>query len=141
MKSPNQSTAKTFLNVTIFKPLEKNPNIGLPQSRTIDITELLNENGVESFYNVNGVSRCEVGKTDEYGSTPVETRFVIDEALLSNVEAKIARIVDASIVNAKQADAIKGLIDSEFNDFVRRCWDRIGPSDSSDVPELKVDAL
>ena len=39
MKSPNQSTAKTFLNVTIFKPLEKNPNIGLPQPKTIDITD------------------------------------------------------------------------------------------------------
>lgn len=141
MKSPNQSTAKTFLNVTIFKPLGKNPNVGLPQSKTIDITELLKENDVESFYNVNGVSRCEVDETDEYGSTPVETRFVVDEALLSHVEAKIDRIVDASIVNAKQADAIKGLIDSEFNDFIRRCWDRIGSSDSSDGPELKVDAL
>lgn len=141
MKSPNQSTVKTFLNVTIFKPLEKNPNVGLPQSKTIDITELLEENDVESFYNVNGVSRCDVGDTDAYGSTPVETRFVTDEAFLRHIEAKIDRIVDASIVNAKQADAIKGLIGSEFNDFVRRCWDRIGPSDSCDGPELKVDAL
>lgn len=141
MKSPNQSTAKTFLNVTIFKPLEKNPNVGLPQSKTIDITELLEENDVENLYNINGISRCDVGEEDEYGSTPVETRFVTDEALLHHVEAKIARIIDASIVNAKQADAIKGLIDSEFNVFVRRCWDRIGSSDSSDGSELKVDAL
>ncbi len=83
MKSPNQSTAKTFLNVTIFKPLEKNPNVGVPQSKTIDITNLLEDNGVESFYNINGISRCDVGEEDEYGSNPTETRFVLDGADLN----------------------------------------------------------
>lgn len=125
MKSPNQSTAKTFLNVTIFKPLEKNPNIGLPQPKTIDITELLEENGVESFYNINGVSRCEVGETDEYGSSPVETRFVLDEAYLNRLLDNIFRIIDASIVNQKQSDAVKNLVEGEFGNMKRQCWDAI----------------
>lgn len=128
MKSPNQSTAKTFLNVTIFKPLEKNPNVSLPQPRTIDITELLKENGVESFYNVNGVSRCEVGETDEYGANPIETRFVLDEAILNRLMGDIFRIIDASIVNQKQSDAVKDLIVVEFDNMKRQCWDNIHPT-------------
>lgn len=137
MNSPKQSTAKTILNVTVFKPLKDNPNVGLPMARSIDITDLLEENGVESFYNVNGVSNYQTDKVGEYGEAIGETRFVIDEAYLRHIEAKIDRVVDASIVNAKQADAIKGLISSEIDDFVRRCWDRIGPSDSSDVSGLE----
>lgn len=125
MKSPNQSTAKTFLNVTIFKPLGKNPNIGLPQPKTIDITELLKENGVESFYNVNGISRCEVGETDEYGANPVETRFVLDEVNLDQLMHNIFRIIDASIVNQKQSDAVKKLVMGEFDNRKRQCWDEI----------------
>lgn len=128
MKSPNQSTVKTFLNVTIFKPLEKNPNVGLPQPKTIDITELLEENNVESFYNVNGISRCEVGETDEYGSTPVETRFVLGEADLDRLMDGVFRIIDASIVNQKQSDAVKKLVMSEFNNRKRQCWDNIHPT-------------
>ena len=128
MKSPNQSTVKTFLNVIIFKPLEKNPNIGLPQSKTIDITDLLKENGVESFYNVNGVSQCDVGDTDEYGANPIETRFVLDETSLNQLMSNIFRIIDASIVNQKQSDAVRKLIMSEFDNIKRQCWDNIHPT-------------
>ena len=128
MKSPNQSTAKTFLNVTIFKPLEKNPNVGLPQSKTIDITELLEANGVESFYNVNGISRCDVGEEDEYGSNPVETRFVLDEVNLNQLMDGIFRIIDASIVNQKQSEAVKNLVMGEFDNRKRQCWDIINPT-------------
>lgn len=128
MKSPNQSTVKTFLNVTIFKPLEKNPNVGLPQSKTIDITELLKENGVESFYNVNGISRCDVGEEDEYGANVVETRFVLDEVNLTQLMGRISNIIDASIVNQKQSDAVKNLVMSEFDNLKRKCWDNIHPT-------------
>lgn len=128
MKSPNQSTVKTFLNVTIFKPLEKNPNVGVPQAKTIDITELLNENGVESFYNVNGVSRCDVGEEDEYGANPVETRFVLDEAILNALMDGVFRIIDASIVNQKQSDAVKKLVMAEFDNRKRQCWNIIHPT-------------
>lgn len=128
MKSPNQSTVKTFLNVTIFKPLEKNPIVGLPQAKTIDITELLRENGVESFYNVNGVSRCDVGEEDEYGANPVETRFVLDEAVLNALMDGVFRIIDASIVNQKQSDAVKKLVMIEFDNRKRQCWDTMRPT-------------
>ena len=128
MKSPNQSTVKTFLNVTIFKPLDKNPNVGLPQSKTIDITELLKENNVESFYNVNGVSRCDVGETGEYGDCPVETRFVLDETNLTKLMENVFRIVDASIVNQKQSDAVKKLVMGEFDSMKRQCWNVIHPT-------------
>ena len=128
MKSPNQSTVKTFLNVTIFKPLEKNPNVGLPQSKTIDITELLKENSVESFYNINGISQCDVGETDEYGANVVETRFVLDEVSLNQLMNNIFRIIDASIVNQKQSDAVKKLVTGEFDNRKRQCWDNIHPT-------------
>ena len=125
MKSPNQSTAKTFLNVTIFKPLEKNPNIGIPQATQIDITELLKENGVESFYNVNGVSHCELDKDGEYGDVPTETRFVLDEIYLRGIAKDFDRIIDAAIVNAKQAEAIKDLTHGIIDRVLRNCWDII----------------
>ena len=128
MKSPNQSTVKTFLNVTIFKPLEKNPNVGLPQSKTIDITELLKENSVESFYNINGISRCDVGETDEYGANPIETRFVLNETDLDQLMENVFRIIDASIVNQKQSDAVKKLVMGEFDNRKRQCWDNIHPT-------------
>lgn len=128
MKSPNQSTVKTFLNVTIFKPLEKNPLVGIPQPKTIDITKLLEENGVESFYNVNGVSRCDVGEEDEYGANPVETRFVINEASLTELMKNVFGIIDASIVNQKQSDAVKKLVMGEFDNMKRQCWDIIHPT-------------
>lgn len=128
MKSPNQSTAKTFLNVTIFKPLEKNPNVGLPQSKTIDITELLEENGVESFYNINGVSQCDVGEEDEYGANVIETRFVLDEVALTKLMENVFRIIDASIVNQKQSDAVKKLVMGEFDNRRRQCWEDIHPT-------------
>lgn len=128
MKSPNQSTVKTFLNVTIFRPLEKNPLVGIPQPKTIDITKLLEENGVESFYNVNGVSRCDVGEEDEYGANPVETRFVINEANLTKLMNDVFGIIDASIVNQKQSDAVKKLVMGEFDNMKRQCWDIIHPT-------------
>lgn len=128
MKSPNQSTVKTFLNVTIFKPLEKNPNVGLPQSKTIDITELLKENNVESFYNINGVSQCDVGEEDEYGANVIETRFVLNESDLTKLMDRIFRIIDASIVNQKQSDAVKKLVMSEFDNRKRQCWEDIHPT-------------
>lgn len=125
MKSPNQSTAKTFLNVTIFKPLEKNPNIGLPEAKQIDITELLKENGVESFYNINGVSHCELEKEGEYGDVPAETRFVLDELTLRGVAKDFDRIIDAAIVNTNQAKAVKDLTHSVIDNLLRNCWDNI----------------
>lgn len=128
MKSPNQSTVKTFLNVTIYKPLEKNPIVGLPQPKTIDITELLKENNVESFYNINGISRCDVGEEDEYGANPIKTRFVLNEENLDELKDRIFRIVDASIVNQKQSDAVRKLIASEFENLERFCWDNIHPT-------------
>lgn len=128
MKSPNQSTVKTFLNVTIFKPLEKNPLVGLPQSKTIDITELMKENNVESFRNINGISQCDVGEEDEYGANVIETRFVLNETDLDQLKDKIFRIIDASIVNQKQSDAVKKLVMGEFDSRVRQCWDDIHPT-------------
>lgn len=128
MKSPNQSTVKTFLNVTVFTYLEKNPNIGIPQSKTIDITELLKENGVESFYNISGISRCDVGEENEYGANPIETRFVLDEVNLTQLMDRIFRIIDASIVNQKQSDAVKKLVEGEFDNRMRQCWENIHPT-------------
>jgi hypothetical protein len=128
MKSPNQSTVKTFLNVTTYKPLEKNPNVGLPQPKTIDITELLKENNVESFYNINGISQCDVGETDEYGANPIETRFVIDEMALTGLANDVFSIIDASIVNQKQSEAVKKLITSVFDSLKSRCWEDIHPT-------------
>lgn len=128
MKSPNQSTVKTFLNVTIYQPLEKNPLVGLPQPKTIDITELLKENNVESFYNINGISQCDVGEEDEYGATPIKTRFVLNETNLDELKDRIFRIIDASIVNQKQSDAVKKLVMGEFENLKRFCWDNIHPT-------------
>ena len=125
MESPKQFTAKTFLNATTYKPYAKNPNLGIPEAVKIDITDLLKKNGVDSFYSVTGVSRCEANEKGEYGETPTETQFVVTEPQLLSLIVDISRIVDASIVNAKQAEAIKGLVSDCVNDLIDDCWDLI----------------
>lgn len=125
MKSPNQSTAKTFLNVTIYKPLKENPAVSLPESATIDITNLMDEHGVESFYNINGVSRCNLDEKGKYGDTPTETQFVITEQQLLAITVDLHRIIDAAIVNTKQAEAIKSLVNDQIEGLIKSCWESI----------------
>lgn len=126
MKNPNQSTAKIFLNTTTYKPLKNNSDVGLPHPKAIDITDILRENGVcIGLYEINGVSMCELEKEGEYGDVPVETHFVISQSEISDIAYNIFRIIDAAIVNTKQADAIKSLIKECTDKLEAKCWDRI----------------
>ena len=133
MKSPNQSSVKTFLNATAYKPLAENQNIGIPEAVAIDITELLEKNGVDNFFSINGVSQCDTGERGEYGEVPTETQFVVTELQLRAIASRMDRIIDASIVNAKQADALKGLINECVTDLIDECWENINVSYRSDI--------
>lgn len=125
MEEPNRSNANFFLDVTTYKPLKDNPNVGLPEAEHINITDILSKYGVDSLYSVNGVSRCECGEKGEYGETPTKTHFVIEETEIIGIANDIFRIIDAAIVNSKQAEAIKSLVQDSTDKLIHKCWERI----------------
>lgn len=125
MSSPKQEQLdNTVLNVTVFEEVP-DKGIGLPKHKTIDITNFLKDNGVTSFYQVNAITRFFNNKEDEYGSTPYETRFVIDEVRIRNLGKSIENIIDAAIVNSNQSKAVKKLIDDTIASFLSKCWETI----------------
>jgi hypothetical protein len=125
MEESNQSTAKFVLSVTTYKPLDGKPDVSLPTSDHIDITDLLKVRGIQSLYSINGVSEYDTATKDKYGSAPAYTHFVIAEEEIIEVANDIYRIIDAAIVNSKQAEAIKSLVKDSTEKLIQKCWDRI----------------
>lgn len=124
MDSPKKAElSKAVLNVTTYKQHPENEFIGIPQATSIDITDLLDKNGVDHVAQVNGVSFFE----DD--SDIMFTRFVIDEAELDTLSHDIYDIIDAAIVNEKQSKAIKHLITSRFDTFRFKHWGQIRNGD------------
>lgn len=123
MDSPKKAElSKAVLNVTTYKQVPGNEHIEYPQATTIDISDLLDKNGVDHIAQVNGVSFFE---EDEEGLSPVFTRFVIDDDELISLSNDIFGIIDAAIVNEKQSKAIKKLVTDRFDTFVFKRWDKI----------------
>ena len=112
------SLANAVLNVTFFKEIPEK-GIGVPVKGTIDITDILNEKGV-GFYQIHGLSTWD--GEDEYGCTPTESRFVIDDVAIRNLGSEIESIVDAAIVNSTQAKAVKKLINDKVCTFISKQW-------------------
>ena len=127
MDSPKKAQlSKAVLNVTTYKTHPENEYIGIPQATSIDITDLLDKNGVDGIVQVNGVSCFE---EDEKGLSPVLTRFVIDDAEIDTLSHDIYDIIDAAIVNEKQSKAIKHLITSRFDTLKFKHWEQIRNGD------------
>lgn len=123
MDSPKKAELfKAVLDVTTYKPHPGNEYADVGQYTSIDITDLLRENGVDEICQVNGVSAIE-GKE---GLVTLPT-FTNPEICL--LEKKISDVVDAAIVNEKQGKAIKKLIAKEFQDFIDEHWDPIKKCD------------
>jgi acyl-CoA synthetase (NDP forming) len=123
MDSPKKAElSKAVLNVTIFKEHPDNDFIGVSQPAVIDITEALNEAGVDSIAQINGVSM-----TSEE-ELPAWTRIVIDAQELNNLGADIFGIIDAAIVNEKQGKAVKKLVQSKFDAFLTKHFNPIRKS-------------
>ncbi len=124
MDSPKKAElSKAVLNVTTYKQVPGNEYIEYPQATTIDITDLLDQNGVDHIAQVNGVSQF---VSDE---SPCFTRFVIDDGELDTLSHDIYNIIDAAIVNEKQSKAIKNLITSRFDSFRFKHWEQIRNGD------------
>ena len=127
MDSPKKAQlSKAVLNVTTYKTHPENEFIGIPQAVSIDITDLLDKNGVDDIAQVNGVSFFE---EDEEGISPVFTRFVIDDDEIGALSHDIFDIIDAAIVNEKQSKAVKNLIASRFDSFRTKHWEQIRNGD------------
>ena len=92
-------------------------------AKDIDITDILDKEGVDYSSQINGVS--------EYpdGEGPIHSRFVIDEAELLSLADDISVIIDAAIVNEKQSKAIKKLIKDRFDHFSFKHWENIRSGD------------
>lgn len=124
MNSPKKAVefSKAVLNVSTYKPHPGNEFAEMRQYASIDITDLLRENGVDEICQVNGVSAIE-GKE---GLVTLPT-FTNPEVCL--LEKKISDVIDAAIVNEKQGKAIKKLIAKEFQEFIDGHWEPIKECD------------
>lgn len=121
MDNPKKaSLPKVVLNVTAYKEIG---DISVPMTKNIDITDILDENGVSYSTQINGVSEFPDGEG------VVQSRFVVDENELLSLSSDISGIIDAAIVNEKQGKAIKKLIKDRFDHFSFRHWENIRSGD------------
>lgn len=121
MDNPKQAQLpKVVLNVTTYKDLG---DISVPMVSKVDITDILDKNGVSYSSQINGISDVPVSEG------PVFSRFVIDEQELVFLSDDINGIIDAAIVNEKQSKAIKKLIKDRFDHFSFRHWENIRNGD------------
>lgn len=121
MDNPKKaSLPKVVLNVTTYKEIG---DIGIPMAKDIDITDLLDNNGVTYSTQVNGISEF----PDDEG--PIYSRLMVDESELTSLSNDISGIIDAAIVNEKQGKAIKKLIEDRFNNFSFKHFEKIRSGD------------
>ena len=121
MDNPKQAQLpKVVLNVTTYKEIG---DISVPMAKNIDITDILDKEGVDFFTQINGVSEFPDGEG------VVHSRFVVDETELLDLSDDINGIIDAAIVNDKQGKAIKKLIKDRFDHFLFKHWENIRNGD------------
>lgn len=121
MDNPKQaSLPKVVLNVTAYKEIG---DFSVPMAKSIDITDILDKEGVNYSTQINGVSEL------PDGNGPIHSRFVIDEDELLSLSGDISGIIDAAIVNEKQSKAIKKLIKDRFDHFSFKHWENIRSGD------------
>lgn len=121
MDNPKQaSLPKVVLNVTAYKEIG---DFSVPMAKDIDITDILDKEGVTFSSQINGVSDYPVS------DGPIISRFVVDEDELLTLSSDISSIIDAAIVNEKQSKAIKKLIKDRFDHFSFKHWENIRSGD------------
>lgn len=121
MDNPKQaSLPKVVLNVTAYKEIG---DFSVPMARSIDITDILDKEGVNFSSQINGISE------HPDGEGVISCRFVIDEAELLALSSDISGIIDAAIVNEKQGKAIKKLVKDRFDQFSFKHWENIRNGD------------
>lgn len=129
MSSPKKAVelSKAVLNVTTYTTLPGNDFAEARRDVSIDITDLLKNNGVDSVYQINGVSSIEKdGLTEpETEDGNLNTMLAISGPELSVLEKRVYDVIDAAIVNEKQGKAIRRLIGSKFDDFRSSHWEPI----------------
>lgn len=121
MNGPKQSTAKTVLNAITYKKLSGSDGIGIPEPISVDITDLLKANNVE-YCCIYGISTFDAAVGHE---TVPYTNFAVRPEEINQMFEEIENVVDAAIVNANQAKAMKRLLDSVMNSFLHTHWDNI----------------
>lgn len=120
--------AKVVLEATCYEDIaEKSTSV--PHAKTIDITSLLAENGIYSMYGINGITTREEGCDGSYDSVVPTTLWVVDPRDIEWMRNDVKNIMDAAIVNAKQSEAVKRLIDDRFEKFNSRQWKKIHTGD------------
>lgn len=126
MDSPKKAQlSKAVLNVTTYNQVPGNEYIEYPQATTIDISDLLDKNGVDHIEQINGVSFCEQAEE----GCPVLMRYMVDNGEMDELGADIYDIIDAAIVNEKQSKAIKHLVANRFDTFKFKHWEQIRNGD------------
>lgn len=121
MIGPKQSTAKTVLNAITYKKLPDSDGIGVPEPISVDITDLLKANNVE-YCCIYGISTFDAAVGHE---TVPYTNFAVRPEEINQMFEEVENVVDAAIVNANQAKAMKRLLDGVMNSFLHAHWDNI----------------
>ena len=122
MNGSKQSTAKTVLNAITYKKLPGSDGIGIPEPIGVDITDLIKANNVE-YCCIYGISTFDV--TVGHGTVPY-TVFAVRPEEINQMFEEVEIVVDAAIVNANQAKAVKRLLDGIMNSFLNEHWDKNG---------------
>lgn len=121
MDNPKQaSLPKVVLNVTAYKEIG---DISVPMAKSIDITDILDKEGVTFASQIKGISEIPEGER------VILSRFVVDEDEMISLSNDISGIIDAAIVNEKQGKAIKKLIIDRFDHFSFKHWENIRNGD------------
>lgn len=123
-ESKNTEYSKISITATTYQDYK---GIGIPQTKTFDITDWMNEHGVKFIQDIKAITKSQVRELDidNIEESVPETMFVVHPGQYKKTEDDILTIIDVAIVNSSQAKAIKELIRRAFEDMETTCWDKL----------------
>ena len=133
MNSPKKAQlSKAVLNITTYKESTEGKPSSASQHTSIDITSLLEEQGVVDVCQINGA--WSVGEPGD----DLSVEYAVTEPELLALERGISDVIDVAIVNDKQSKAIKKLLRDKFEHFIEEHW---APISKCDVTKEYVDKI
>ena len=120
----NTEYSKISITATTYEDYK---GIGIPQTKTFDVTDWMNKQGIRFIQDIKAITKSQVRELDinNLEESVPETMFVVQPNQYKKTEDDILTIIDAAIVNASQAKAIKELIRRAFEDMETTCWNKL----------------
>lgn len=106
--------SKAVLNISTLKGPD-GEYLDIPRTYSIDITDFLKKNGINTICKISGITALEEGPITAEGGDIV-AQYVLTSEEANCLEKSVEDIVDAAVVNEKQCKAVKKLISEAFSD-------------------------